>query len=48
MTGRDPKFMVQMVEVKSLQGWFIRRLGGFPINPKNPFLFSSWSGINVK
>ena len=30
-SGRDPYFMVSANEIKGLQGWFIRRLGGFPI-----------------
>ena len=28
VTGRDVHFMVSLNEIKSLQGWFIRRLGG--------------------
>ncbi|GFZ91617.1 1-acyl-sn-glycerol-3-phosphate acyltransferase [Okeania sp. KiyG1] len=35
VTGRDLRFMVSMDEVRGLQGWLIRRLGGFPVNPKN-------------
>jgi len=30
-TGRDVYFMVSSNEIKGLQGWFIRRLGGFPV-----------------
>jgi 1-acyl-sn-glycerol-3-phosphate acyltransferase len=32
--GRDPYFMVSVNEIKGIQGWFIRRLGGFPVDPK--------------
>ncbi len=31
-TGRDLRFMVTQSEVTGIQGWFIRRLGGFPID----------------
>jgi 1-acyl-sn-glycerol-3-phosphate acyltransferase len=36
VTGRVLRFMVTADEVKGLQGWFIRRLGGFPINTRHP------------
>lgn len=36
VTGRDLRFMVSADEMKGLQGWFIRRLGGFPVNTKHP------------
>ncbi|MEA5570860.1 1-acyl-sn-glycerol-3-phosphate acyltransferase [Calothrix sp. UHCC 0171] len=36
VTGRDLRFMVTVTECHGLQGWFIRRLGGFPVNPKRP------------
>jgi 1-acyl-sn-glycerol-3-phosphate acyltransferase len=32
-TGRDLRFMVSIDEMQGLQGWFIERLGGFPVNP---------------
>ncbi|MGK7918783.1 MAG: lysophospholipid acyltransferase family protein [Trichodesmium sp.] len=47
VTGRDPKFMVTMGEVKGLQGWLIRHLGGFPINPKNPAVSCIRHGIKL-
>ncbi len=47
MTGRDPKFMVTMAEVKGLQGWFIRRLGGFPLNPRNPAVSCIRYGVKL-
>lgn len=31
-SGRDLRFMVTATEVQGVQGWFIKRLGGFPIN----------------
>ena len=47
VTGRDPRFMVSMDEVKGLQGWLIRRLGGFPINPKNPAVSCFRHGVEL-
>lgn len=36
VTGRDLRFMVTEDEMNGIQGWFIRRLGGFPVNTRNP------------
>ena len=36
VSGRDPHFMVSENEIKGIQGWFIRRMGGFPIDTKHP------------
>lgn len=47
VTGRDLRFMVTADEVKGLQGWFIRRLGGFPVNPRNPAIASLRYGVEV-
>jgi len=47
ITGRDLRFMVSADEVKGLQGWFIRRLGGFPINPKRPAIGSLRHGVEL-
>jgi 1-acyl-sn-glycerol-3-phosphate acyltransferase len=38
VSGRDLRFMVTEDEIKGLQGWFIRRLGGFAVNPRQPGL----------
>lgn len=46
-TGRDLRFMVSANEVKGLQGWFIRRLGGFPVNPQSPAIASLRFGVEV-
>lgn len=40
VTGRVLRFMVSADEVKGLQGWFIRRLGGFAIDTKHPAIAS--------
>jgi 1-acyl-sn-glycerol-3-phosphate acyltransferase len=37
--------MVSADEVRGVQGWFIRRLGGFPINPRRPAIASLRYGI---
>jgi 1-acyl-sn-glycerol-3-phosphate acyltransferase len=36
ITGRDLRFMVTITECQGLQGWFVRRLGGFPVDPQRP------------
>lgn len=36
VTGRVLRFMVTADEMNGIQGWFIRRLGGFPINTRQP------------
>lgn len=40
VTGRDLRFMVASTEVQGLQGWFIRHLGGFPVDVKRPEISS--------
>jgi 1-acyl-sn-glycerol-3-phosphate acyltransferase len=46
-TGRDIHFMVTVDEVKGAQGWLIRRLGGFPVNPRQPAIASLRHGLEV-
>lgn len=36
VSGRDLRFMVTATEMTGIQGWFIRHLGGFPIDLKHP------------
>lgn len=36
VTGRDLRFMVTITECQGLQGWFVRRMGGFPVDPQRP------------
>ncbi|GFE71363.1 1-acyl-sn-glycerol-3-phosphate acyltransferase [Chroococcus sp. FPU101] len=36
VSGRDLRFMVSANEMRGIQGWFIRRLGGFPVNTTRP------------
>lgn len=47
VTGRDLRFMVTSDEVKGLQGWFIRRLGGFAVNVRRPTVASLRYGIDL-
>lgn len=47
VTGRDIHFMVTADEVKGFQGWLIRRLGGFPVNPRQPAIASLRHGVEV-
>ncbi|WP_313887340.1 lysophospholipid acyltransferase family protein [Nodosilinea sp. LEGE 07088] len=47
VTGRDLRFMVTADEVKGLQGWFIRRLGGFAVDVRRPTVASLRHGIDL-
>lgn len=47
VTGRDIHFMVTADEVKGFQGWLIQRLGGFPVNPRQPAIASLRHGVEV-
>lgn len=47
VTGRDLRFMVSLDEVKGIQGWFIRRLGGFPIDTKHPAITTLRHGVEL-
>jgi 1-acyl-sn-glycerol-3-phosphate acyltransferase len=38
--GRNVRFMTSANEMRGLQGWFVRRLGGFPVDTDNPSLSS--------
>lgn len=47
VTGRDLRFMVTADEVKGLQGWFIRHLGGFAIDLRHPGIGSLRYGVEL-
>ena len=47
VTGRDMHFMVTQDEAGGFQGWILKRLGGFPINPRNPSVASLRHGIKL-
>ena len=38
ITNRDCRYMVTLSEMKGLQGWFLNRLGCFPIDQGRPSL----------
>ena len=40
VSGRDCRFMVTIDEMRGLQGWFLHRLGCFPVNQTRPALAS--------
>lgn len=40
VTGRDCRFMVTIDEMRGLQGWFLHRLGCFPVNQTRPSMAS--------
>jgi 1-acyl-sn-glycerol-3-phosphate acyltransferase len=40
VTGRSSRFMVSADEMKGIQGWFVRRLGGFPVDTNKPGIAS--------
>ncbi|MBR8831367.1 MAG: hypothetical protein N5P05_002074 [Chroococcopsis gigantea SAG 12.99] len=47
ITGRDLRFMVSANEMKGLQGWFVKRMGGFPVNTDHPGLSSVAYSIDL-
>ncbi|MBW4471222.1 MAG: 1-acyl-sn-glycerol-3-phosphate acyltransferase [Stenomitos rutilans HA7619-LM2] len=47
VTGRHLRFMVSADEVRGLQGWFIRHLGGFPIDTSRPAIASLRHGVEL-
>ncbi len=46
-TGRDLRFMVSANETTGLQGWFVRRMGGFPVDPDRPSIAPLRHGIEL-
>lgn len=46
-TGRDLRFMVSVDEVRGIQGWFIRRMGGFAIDTKHPTVSTLRHGVEI-
>ena len=47
VSGRYTRFMVSANEVKGIQGWFIRRLGGFPVDTEKPGIESLRYSIDL-
>ncbi|MFM9102308.1 MAG: lysophospholipid acyltransferase family protein [Cyanobium sp.] len=46
-TGRDCRFMVTIDEMQGLQGWFLARLGCFPVDQGRPTLSSLRYAIDL-
>ena len=46
-TGRDCRFMVTVTEMMGLQGWFLNRLGCFPVDQEKPSLAALRYAINL-
>ncbi len=47
VTKRDCRFMVTVSEMKGIQGWFLNRLGCFPVDQKKPSLLSLRYAIDL-
>ncbi|MGH1393813.1 MAG: lysophospholipid acyltransferase family protein [Trichormus sp.] len=47
VTGRDLQFMVTINECQGLQGWFVRRMGGFAVNPQHPTIATLRHAVEV-
>jgi 1-acyl-sn-glycerol-3-phosphate acyltransferase len=47
VSGRDLRFMVSVNEVKGIQGWVIRHMGGFPVDTERPQLNSVRHSIKL-
>ena len=47
VTKKDCRFMVTNSEMNGIQGWFLKRLGCFPINQNSPSLSVLRYAINL-
>lgn len=47
VTAQDLRFMVTSTECQGLQGWLVRRLGGFPVDPKRPSITTLRHGVSL-
>lgn len=47
VSGRDIHFMVTSDEFRGFQGWLIKQLGGFPVNPRQPAIASLRHGMEI-
>ncbi len=47
VSARDLRFMVSANEVKGIQGWFVRRMGGFPVDTERPKIGSIHHSIEL-
>jgi 1-acyl-sn-glycerol-3-phosphate acyltransferase len=47
VTGRDLRFMVTIDECQGLQGWLVRRMGGFPVDTQRPSIITLRHAVEV-
>ncbi|MBE9210100.1 1-acyl-sn-glycerol-3-phosphate acyltransferase [Nostoc sp. LEGE 06077] len=47
ITGNDLRFMVTITECQGLQGWFVRHLGGFPVDTQHPTISTLRHGVSL-
>ncbi len=47
ITGHDLRFMVSLDEMQGVQGWFVRRFGGFPVDTKRPTIATLRHGVEL-
>ncbi|MFM2304792.1 MAG: hypothetical protein RLZZ135_2204 [Cyanobacteriota bacterium] len=47
VTGRSSHFMVRADQMKGIQGWFVRRLGGFAIDTNQPGIGSIRHSVDL-
>ncbi len=47
LTRRQLRYMVSEEQTKGFQGWFVRRLGGFPVNRNNPGISSIRHSVQI-
>jgi 1-acyl-sn-glycerol-3-phosphate acyltransferase len=47
VTGRDLRFMVTQTECQGIQGWLVKRLGGFPVDIKRPSVTTLRYGLDL-
>ncbi|WP_193197871.1 lysophospholipid acyltransferase family protein [Nostoc sp. MG11] len=45
--GKDLRFMVTITECQGLQGWFVRHLGGFPVDIQHPSIRTLRHGVEL-
>lgn len=47
ITGQDLRFMVSLDEMQGLQGWIVRRFGGFPVDTRRPTVACLRHGVEL-
>lgn len=47
VTGRHLRFMVSADEMLGIQGWFVRRFGGFAVDTRRPTIASLRHGVDL-